>query len=561
MRASIAGKWFGRWSCPLLACLVGLTILVAARPVAAQMAARYEQTLRRHGVEPDAVGVAGYLQELLLPAEQHRARLAPLLGDLASDDFARREAAMQKLTRLRVLRPDVVAELTSNADPEARWRVEVVLRSTQSSNPEVLHAAYQVIRHRQIPGLAPLVLDTIPLCQRDYANKPHLPRAALLALPATAQASDAARLRQILRGSEAPLRAAAVEALASALGPQAIPELYALLEDQQDPVALAAVRRLADVGDRKCLPPLVAMLESETVDTRVHAARTLRGLTGLDFNFIAYGTQDKQIADRKESVGRWKHWLATQSATAPLHFPLKLRDGEESYLGGNTLLACGNKNQVIELDPAGNEVWRYDVRGCWSAEKMANGNVLIAAYAMNKVLEVTPAKEIAWEYDCNCLNAKPLPNGNVLVADYGGSRVFEVTREKEIVWEQRTTGNCTDAQRLENGNTLVSASNRVVEYSPDKDVVWEYSGGQQIYGARRLPNGNTLTCDIGQNKVAEVNQEQQIVWEFGERYPGDAFRLSNGNTLITTANRFVEVDPSGEVVWEKAEASYGTARR
>ena len=68
------------------------------------------------------------------------------------------------------------------------------------------------------------------------------------------------------------------------------------------------------------------------------------------------------------------------------------------YLNGNTLLAFGYKNKVVEYDISGKEVWQYKIRGAWSAEKMKNGNVLLTAYNLDKVVEVDPGGKTVWEY-------------------------------------------------------------------------------------------------------------------------------------------------------------------
>ena len=53
----------------------------------------------------------------------------------------------------------------------------------------------------------------------------------------------------------------------------------------------------------------------------------------------------------------------------------------------------------------------------------------------------------------------------------------------------------------------------------------------------------------------------KVVWEMKEANPVDAFRLPNGNTLITGGSRFIEVTPDKTVIWTKSGCSYGSARR
>jgi outer membrane protein assembly factor BamB len=212
----------------------------------------------------------------------------------------------------------------------------------------------------------------------------------------------------------------------------------------------------------------------------------------------------------------------------------------------------------------GKVVWSYNANNVWSAEKMANGNVLIAAYGENTAIEVNPAGEVVWKSDrINCLNAKPLPNGNVLVADYNGSRAVEIQKEgNKIVWEYALGGNCTHVQRLDNGNTLVAGVKQVREVSPDGKVVWEYNADiRRVFSAQRLANGNTLVADFAKKTVSEISPASEVVWDFGVEGPSDAFRLPDGNTLITTSSRFLEVTPDKKVLWSKEGCSHGSIRR
>ena len=90
----------------------------------------------------------------------------------------------------------------------------------------------------------------------------------------------------------------------------------------------------------------------------------------------------------------------------------------------------------------------------------------------------------------------------------------------------------------------------VKEVSPEGEVVWEYTGANSCYGCQPLPNGNVLIADFGGGRAVEVNREKEVVWEHKEGNICDAFRLPNGNTLITTNSRFVELTPDKEEVWK-----------
>ncbi len=96
-------------------------------------------------------------------------------------------------------------------------------------------------------------------------------------------------------------------------------------------------------------------------------------------------------------------------------------------------------------------------------------------------------------------------------------------------------------------------------------------GFSHQHGIRRLPNGNIILFDNGnlhsppasravEYKLNEQTKIAELVWEYRHQPPlfasalGFAQRLANGNTLISygTAQRVIEVDPSGTKRWELA---------
>ncbi|MCA9267651.1 MAG: PQQ-binding-like beta-propeller repeat protein, partial [Planctomycetales bacterium] len=388
--------------------------------------------------------------------------------------------------------------------------------------------------------------------------KPHLRGAAQAALVASARAEDASLLKDALTSDNAHVRAAATAALGSALGEAAESDLRKMTEDPNDDVRLAAARAMADYGQRDSLNVLIDLLGADEVETRTHASGALRSLTQQYFGYAAYDVE----ANRNKAVEKWRNWLAAEGQTAKLSFPLKPFGHGVSFLNGNTLLAFGNRHKVVELDPAGKEIWSYSVTGAWSAEKMASGNVLIASNSQSKVIEVNREGKVVWEYATpNPLNAKPLPNGNVLIAGFTQRRVMEVSRDKKIVWEHSPGQYVSDCHRLENGNTLISMMNGPVrEITPDGKTAWEYSGARQAYGCQPLANGNVLIASLS-GEIMEVTRDNKVVWEHREQNPADVFRLPNGNTLITGARRFVELTPDKKEVWTLEGCQYGSARR
>lgn len=518
----------------------------------AQQLSSYAKTLADKGIEPEAEGISAYLVQLH-PTPELRTNSLALIKQLGDGSFVEREEAMQRLLILPVLDTEALAAATNDGDPEVRWRARKILQVGRPETERMLYAAFKTIEEKKLSGTLPSLIAAIPLCE-----KPTLRQQAQIALVAASRREDAPLLTKALASENVYVRAGAAAALGEALGKDADATLLPLATDENASVRLAVARAMANYGERRSLNLLIDLMEADDVEVRTHSSSALSSLTKKFMGYAAYDKPEK----RTESITKWREWLAADGKTAELHFPLKPFGYGVSFLNGNTLLACGNRNEVIELDPEGKEIWKYSIPGAWSAEKMANGNVLIASNSQSKVVEVDRDGKVVWEYGTpNPLNAKPLPNGNILIAGFTQRKALEVDREKRVVWQYDAGAYVSDVHRLENGNTLMSCMNGPIrEITPEGAMVWEYSGAPQAYGCQPLASGNVLIAGL-QGEVTEVNRAKEVVWKHNEQNPCDVFRLPNGNTLITGAQKFVEITPDKRVVWERGGCQYGSARR
>jgi hypothetical protein len=131
---------------------------------------------------------------------------------------------------------------------------------------------------------------------------------------------------------------------------------------------------------------------------------------------------------------------------------------------GNYLVCQEGDGCVREYDPVGKVVWEYKLElggrprspghgpeghgtEVFGAVRLKNGNTLIAGGNNNRVLEVDKDGKIVWSIDQKELpgitlawvtTLHVLPNGNVIVgnchAGPDNPQLFEVTREKKVVW-------------------------------------------------------------------------------------------------------------------------------
>jgi hypothetical protein len=512
----------------------------------------YLDTLKRSGVEASGAGAVAYLRRLH-PTPERQKLVAALIAQLSDGSFARREAAMQELMRLPNLPVAALGTAAEGNDPEVRWRTREILTQAEGKSAQVIYAALKTIAAEPADGAVAAVLAAIPLCRQA-----HLESAAIDAVRAAAKAGDAAAISESLAKGTLPQRVGAAAALCRISTADNREQLYPLLDDKEDRVALEVARSLADVGDRKSLGTLVRLLDAGDNQIRTAAIVTLRGLTGQKFEYAAYETGEARAA----AIKKWATWVAGDGQTAELTFPVPRYSGARGDLAGHTLVTTGSRNEVKQIDPAGKTVFSFPI-DAWSAEKLPSGNILISSYGSNRVIEVEFAtKKVVWEHNgINAMKTKPLENGNILISDFNGHRVIEMARNKEIVWEQPTEQECFDCDRLPNGNTIFGCPNFVREVTPDHKLVREWKIDGRLNGFQALPSGNILVANFGRSEVVELTPDAKQVWRLEEPQPCDVFRLADGNMLVSTQRRIIEVAPDGKVLKVICEAQYGSARR
>lgn len=224
--------------------------------------------------------------------------------------------------------------------------------------------------------------------------------------------------------------------------------------------------------------------------------------------FVALGHGVYEVNRAGEIV--WMH--ADEYAS---HDADRLPDGNTIYTRG---LAPESEPLVVEVTPAGETAWSWDgldafagapyagfedEMGGWahpnSVARRADGTTEVSLRNFNVVLSVAPsgtsqalvsfaaeASPRSVATDGILVGARPhdpvmLDERTMLVAVRLPHRVIEVdTLTAEVLWSwelpdaaEEQDGGFRDADRLPNGNTLVTGARRIYELAPDGEVVWE----------------------------------------------------------------------------------------
>lgn len=174
--------------------------------------------------------------------------------------------------------------------------------------------------------------------------------------------------------------------------------------------------------------------------------------------------------------------------------------------GGNTIFVFGNNDsmndsQVTEVNKAGEIIWSWYAKNHYNTSsyntisdqgwthanavtRVSNGNTLISLRNFNLVAEVDHNGDVVNEYGRDVMveqhDPVALENGNLLFANHGiPEKAVEINLNSEIVWEYAITNSqqwpVRDADRLSNGNTLITTTTKIIEVTPNKEIVWSFA--------------------------------------------------------------------------------------
>ncbi len=283
----------------------------------------------------------------------------------------------------------------------------------------------------------------------------------------------------------------------------------------------------------------------------------------------------------------------------------ELSDGSLLIADGGGIDKSLNGAQVIIINKNNDIIWRFNENLAFphSARLFSDNSIVISDSVNNRVISVDrETKKILWSSDQWTSDSGRLSDGthldypnnveefsdrNMLITDNLNNRLVISNRQGQVkltiphlnsphnahilsdneIIASNTMANGAmivdlktkyikplfsglglsepkDFQPLENRHILITDSNndRILEVDQNNQIVWEYKEG--LYSAQsaiRLKNGNTLIVDSFNYRLLEVTQEKQIVREIvGEFNPpyndslqnGDFENLSNNQTFL-----------------------------
>lgn len=201
---------------------------------------------------------------------------------------------------------------------------------------------------------------------------------------------------------------------------------------------------------------------------------------------------------------------------------------------GNVLYTIGASHKVAEFNPqTGQEVWSccQGLDHPLAAQRLGSGNTLIGDARAGRVIEVNPAGKQVWEYKSEDIQNMRMRNshrtaaGTTLIAVEAVAKIIEVDNGGRIIWEwqapEKDKRRLYMGRRLANGNTIVSLSDpgEIVEVDAAGKVVRSIGGTKMdvrfgwASGFDTLPNGNLLISDYTGRRLVEVDGAGKLVNE------------------------------------------------
>ncbi|EAR02516.1 hypothetical protein [Maribacter sp. HTCC2170] len=165
--------------------------------------------------------------------------------------------------------------------------------------------------------------------------------------------------------------------------------------------------RIIEVNKKGVIVETVPLLpETDNVHMQTRMARKLKNGNYLVPHLLAFTV--KEYTPQGKVIQEFKTDVSSLGGREAENWPftaIRLKNG-------NTLITLTHGNKVVEMDAAGNIVWKIsneDFKGnplvdpC-GAQRLPNGNTVIASYGARngiKLIEVDRTKNVIWKYEGN----------------------------------------------------------------------------------------------------------------------------------------------------------------
>ena len=532
------------------AATLGLALLAAAPAADPDPELAYaEKALRDAGVGTDGPALLRFFRDRTVSPEQHDT-LVRAVASLADPSWAVRERASAELTRAGRSARALLRAATADPDPERARRAERCLRHVEGRGVPVLAAAAaRVLAERRPAGTAAALLGYLPA-----ADDEALEEALFAALAAVGAGGEADPALLAAAADREPLRRAATAAVLGRRATDAA-RVRPLLRDPDPRVRYEAAAALVRGGAGEAIPVLVDLVGAGPLPLAWQAQEVLGRATGGEWPAsVTAGGGD----ERRKARDAWAAWWRGAAGRIDLAkvawegtpLGLTLVCDSTDHAGRGVLWECGADGRAR---------WEMAVAVPVDVQPLPGGRVLVAEYQGAQVTERDRSGKVLWRHAVGSLptTCQRLPNGNTFLATNG--ELLEVTPDGKEVFRHTPAGagSIFRARRLRDGHVLYACeSSKVVELDAAGREVRSVplpGSASPWASVEPLPGGRLLVGMYGADKVVELDAAGAVVWEVKVQSPSSASRLPNGHTLVSSMNagKLVEFDRAGKAVWER----------
>jgi HEAT repeat protein len=532
---------------PLLCLAIGL---VAGLASAAEEPPEDEDTsiLRQARIPRDDASVVAFLRKRS-PSGADLQLAERLIRQLASADFAERDAAARRLADLGPAAWPALRQALKHDDPEVRRRAKACLAGADAfPHLNVPLGAVRWLLRRQPPEVVESLLGYLPWAADEEVEEE-------IGFGLDGLVAHTRRIPPALRkalGDTQPSRRALAACILGHRGDEGDrATVRKLLVDPAPLVRLRAAQGLLAAGNTEGLPALVELLKEPAVELSWQAEELLHWAAGG--RGPTQSVKAGEAADRQRCHAAWQEWWRKEGA----HLDPKAL-GKKTCRPG-LLLVCEQVRNPFDGRRWSGRVW---LLGCDASPRWELRDL------------VRP------------VDAQLLPGKRILVADNHPAPLFTERQLDGQTVRVIPTSPLTyrdflpvTARRLANGNTFLAADGSVQEITPEGQVCYCYRdiGYPPLLGAQKLPDGR-ICCVLAYTE----KRERFVLVEYDSAtaklvrqvllptvIPSKTYHCSleilrNNHTLLLGRwgeTLGCEIDGTGRVVWEHKDWSAHSATR
>lgn len=518
------------------------------------------EALRQAGLPADdADKLIEYLEQRTL-TDVDQTKLKDVIRNLGAERFDVRHKASETLDLYGPAALGPLRDAERNPDPEIAFRAKEAVKKLNKVNHEaVAAAAVRAVLRLRSPKATKVLLGFLPLAGDDQVAEEI--RAALVDLAVQNGKTDPAMLAA-LKDSHPLRRSAAAMALIEAKAEDAKAQVAEAIHAETDPEArfLGLWALTLKAREKDSLADLIKLTPRLSRGRIWQLEDLLLQLAGPDRPKAQFGRTPESMDRARDAWLAW--WRSAGNKIDLAAFEYKPR-----ILGFTDL---------VEMDPRGYGSWRVttlgpDEKERWQITNLANpsdarmlpnGRFVISEFNNNQVTERdTSGKQIQRWGVSQPLMVEPLPNGGFLIASRNDIQEFD--KESKPVFRYSRPGGQHDivaGRRQPNGETVFVTTTGTGKENVHRLNAKGQPAGKSIELGRTnamyagldvLSNDRILLAEA--TRVAEYDLKTgKAGWSYNIANPSSVQRLPNGNTLIAASqsNKLIEVDETGEIVWQ-----------